>query len=53
LRQKKVVVTRRDGLNIYYRIANTKILQACNLMRQVLLDQLEEGKRLAMRLKPR
>jgi DNA-binding transcriptional ArsR family regulator len=53
LRQKKVVVTRRDGLNIYYRIANPKILQACNLMRQVLLDQLEQGKRLAMRLRPR
>jgi len=51
LRQKKVVVTRREGLNIYYRIANPKIIQACDLMRQVLLEQLKEGERLAKRLK--
>jgi ArsR family transcriptional regulator len=53
LRQKRVVVTRREGLNIYYRIANTKIIQACDLMRQVLHEQLVEGERLAKRLKPR
>ena len=53
LRQKRVVTTRREGLNIYYRIANPKIIQACDLMRQVLVEQLEEGERLAKRFKPR
>ncbi len=53
LRQKKVVVTRRDGLSVYYRIANPKIIQACNLMRQVLVEQLEAGERLAKRLRER
>ena len=53
LRQKKVVATRREGLNIYYRIANPKIIQACDLMRQVLMEQLEEGERLAKRLRAR
>ncbi len=53
LRQKKVVLTRRDGLSIFYRIANPKIIQACDLMRQVLVEQLEEGVRLAKRLKAR
>ncbi|TKS58429.1 MAG: transcriptional regulator [Nitrospira sp.] len=53
LRQKRVVMTRREGLNIYYRIANPKIIQACDLMRQVLVEQLEEGERLAKRLKRR
>lgn len=53
LRQKKVVMTRREGLNIYYRIANPKIIQACDLMRQVLVEQLEEGERLVKRLKAR
>lgn len=53
LRQKKVVATRREGLNIYYRIANPKIIQACDLMRQVLLEQLKEGERLARRFKAR
>lgn len=53
LRQKRVVVTRREGLNIYYRIANPKIIQACDLIQQVLVEQLEEGERLAKRLKRR
>ncbi|MDP3089606.1 MAG: metalloregulator ArsR/SmtB family transcription factor [Nitrospira sp.] len=53
LRQKKVVLTRREGLSIFYRIANPKIIQACDLMRQVLVEQLEEGERLAKRLKRR
>lgn len=53
LRQKRVVMTRREGLNVYYRIANPKIIQACDLMRQVLVEQLEEGERLAKRLKRR
>jgi len=50
LRQNSVVTTRRDGANIYYRIANQKILQACDLMREVLLEQLAENERLARRM---
>jgi len=42
LRSKGVILTRRDGVNIYYRIANPKILQACHLMREVLLEQFQE-----------
>lgn len=51
LRQRKVVDTRRAGLNVYYRIANPKIIKACNLMRQVLVEQLQAGQHLAKRLK--
>lgn len=51
LRQRKVVDTRREGLNVYYRIANPKIIKACDLMRQVLVEQLQAGQRLANRLK--
>ncbi len=43
MRQKGIVTTRRDGLNIYYRLSNPKITQACDLMRQVLLEQLSMG----------
>jgi ArsR family transcriptional regulator len=53
LRQKKVVMTRRDGLSIYYRISNPKIIQACDLMRHVLVEQLEEGERLAKKFRTR
>ncbi len=42
LRSKGVVIARREGVNIYYRIANLKIVQACHLMREVLLEQFQE-----------
>ncbi len=51
LKAKGVINTRRDGVNIYYRIANTKIIEACNLMREVLLEQLTEKGRMASTLK--
>jgi len=46
LRQRRVVLTRREGVTIYYRIANAKILQAFDIMRDVLFEQLSEGRRL-------
>ncbi|MBI4949779.1 MAG: winged helix-turn-helix transcriptional regulator [Deltaproteobacteria bacterium] len=51
LRQRKVVTTRRDGVNIYYRINNPKITEACALMKAVLMEQLAEGEKLARRIK--
>ena len=42
LRSKGVISTRKEGVNIYYRISNAKITQACDLMREVLLEQLQE-----------
>ncbi len=50
LRQNNVVITRREGANIYYKIANPKILQACDLMREVLLEKLKESEKLAKRM---
>jgi ArsR family transcriptional regulator len=48
LKSKGVVLSRREGVNIYYRISNFKITQACDLMREVLLEQLQEkGKMVA------
>ena len=51
LRQRKVVATRRAGVNIYYRINNPKITEACALMKAVLMEQLVEGERLSRRIK--
>ncbi|MBM3234873.1 winged helix-turn-helix transcriptional regulator [Candidatus Poribacteria bacterium] len=42
MRQKGILVARREGVNIYYRIANPKVIKACDIMREVLLEQLEE-----------
>ncbi len=43
LRQRGVVTTRKEGANIYYGVSNPKITQACELMKQVLVEQLKEG----------
>ncbi|NPV81525.1 MAG: winged helix-turn-helix transcriptional regulator [Firmicutes bacterium] len=42
LREKGVVTSRKEGLNVFYRIANPKIIQACDLMREVMLERLTE-----------
>ena len=41
MRQKGIVETRREALNVYYQLSNPKIEQACDLMREVLLEHLE------------
>ena len=45
LRSRGVVKARRKGLNVYYRVASPKIIRACNLMREVLMEHLEESAR--------
>lgn len=46
MKAKGLVLMRREGVNIYYRLANDKIVSACELMREVLMDQLEDLSRL-------
>ena len=41
MRQRGIVTSRRKGLNVFYKLSNPKIIQACDLMRQVLLEHLE------------
>lgn len=47
MRQRWVVLARKEGANVYYRIANPKIIQACELIREVLFEQFAEGEKLA------
>ncbi|MEK6599714.1 MAG: metalloregulator ArsR/SmtB family transcription factor [Deltaproteobacteria bacterium] len=51
LRQRRVVASRREGVNIYCRVSNPKIIKACGLMREVLMEQLMEGGRLLKKVK--
>jgi ArsR family transcriptional regulator len=46
-----VVNSRRDGVNVYYRISNTKIIEACGLMRELLMEQVAEKHRIIEGLK--
>lgn len=39
MRHKGILATRREGVNIYYRVANPKVIAACTLMKEVLYEQ--------------
>jgi ArsR family transcriptional regulator len=39
MRAKGIVQARRAGLNVFYRLTSPKVIQACELMREVLLEQ--------------
>lgn len=47
LREKGLLETRRDGQNIYYRLAHRKLLDACDIIKELLIDQLEKNGALA------
>jgi len=42
LRRGGLVLSERHGQEIYYRLANPKIVEVCNLMRKVLITQMED-----------
>lgn len=39
MRHKGILTTRRVGVNIYYRVSNQKVIDACSLMKEVLFEQ--------------
>lgn len=41
MRQAGILASRREGMNVYYFVQNPKIVQACGLMREVLVDALD------------
>lgn len=49
MKQRGILTARREGVNIYYKVVNPKVNKACSLMREVLLEQLEEGRKIVKR----
>lgn len=47
MRDRGLVVTRRDGANIYYRLSDPRISDAVRLLRDVQADQIEKRRSLA------
>ncbi len=47
MRIKGILNSRREGVNIYYSVANPKVIQACGLMREVLSELLTESGKMA------
>jgi ArsR family transcriptional regulator len=47
LRQRQIVKTRKAGSTVYYRVASPKINQACDMLREVLIEQLNQKREIA------
>jgi len=47
LRQKGLVISRREGGAVYYRLASPRITEACSIMREVLLETLRSRERIS------
>ena len=41
MKQRRVLVSHKDGNNVYYRLADPKILQAFDLIREILFEQMQ------------
>ena len=41
MKQRRVLVSRKDGNNVYYRLANPKMLNAFDMIREILLEQMQ------------
>jgi DNA-binding transcriptional ArsR family regulator len=52
MRQKSILKTRKQGTSIFYSVTNPKINQACDMVREVLLDQLNQKHELAKSFQP-
>ncbi len=50
LRERGVVIPRRYGTNVFYSLADPKICDACDLVHQILLNQLEKNRELSDKL---
>ena len=49
--QKGVVLSRREGLNVFYKLSDERITKACDLMREVLIKNLEQNKHILKDIK--
>ncbi len=47
LRERGLVIAEREGTSVYYRLADERVIQALDLLRVVLADQLQQQANLA------
>jgi len=53
MRNKGILKAHKEGLTVYYCIANPKVVKACDLMREVLFEQIKERERALIKWKRR
>ena len=49
MKSKGIVVSKRDGKMIYYKLSNPKIIKAFDIIRDVLVEKLKENKKIVKR----
>ena len=47
MRDKGVVVNRKEAQTVYYQLKNPKLIEGCHIMREVLLEDMESRGRMA------
>lgn len=47
MRQHNLVAARKEGQTVYYRLRSPKVVECCQLVREVLIEDLQEQGRLA------
>jgi DNA-binding transcriptional ArsR family regulator len=47
LRNRGIVSARRNGVNVYYSLTNPRIIEACDTVHNVLMDQVARSRELA------
>ena len=46
MRHKGIVMTRKEGVYIFYSLTSQKIIKACSIMREMLIEQMEENEKI-------
>lgn len=47
---KGILAQRKEGLNVYFKLSTIKVAKACILMREVLIEKLQENKEILKKL---
>ena len=53
LKAQSLVQARKNGQSVYYSLSDRRIIQACTLIRSVLLDKMKERGQIAREIDPR
>ncbi len=52
LKDRDVVAARKEAQTVFYRLTDERMIQACNMLRKVLLDKMQAQGRIAIDLDP-
>jgi ArsR family transcriptional regulator len=42
MRERRILTSRKEGNVVYYRIASPRLLEACDLLREILFEQIRQ-----------